>query len=321
VQIIMRKTCLILIFFLLSGCLETDKAKNILGESMGTTYSINVLGDERVQQEAIERRLLEINALFSTWRPDSEISRLNEAPVGEWLKVSGEFFQLLQTSEAIYLQTSGFFDPGIGRLIDLWGFGAKGGRTSVPQRDDVNAAFENSSIKYVEFGEGQIKKTRDIHLSLSAIAKGYAVDEVARLIEAVGVKDFLVEIGGEVYASGTNNGDKWTVGVERPDNKAPIPITLNNASVATSGNYRNYFIWEGEKYMHIFNPKSGLPANNDLASVSVIHPRSALADAYATAMMAMGSERAIKLANELQLSVLLMAIKADNYQIIRINLE
>jgi thiamine biosynthesis lipoprotein len=316
----MRKTFLILIFFLFSGCLETDKAKHILGESMGTTYSINVLGDERVQQDAIERRLLEINALFSTWQADSEISRLNEAPVGEWLKVSDEFLQLLQTSETVYLQASGFFDPGIGRLIDLWGFGAKGGRTSTPRHDEVNAAFENSSIKYLEIGKGQVKKTRDIHVNLSAIAKGYAVDEVARLIEATGVKDFLVEVGGEVYASGTNQGDEWTVGVERPDNKAPIPIALNNASVATSGNYRNYFIWEGEKYMHIFDPKSGLPANNDLASVSVIHPRSAIADAYATAMMAMGSERAIELANELQLSVLLMVIKDDNYQLIRINL-
>jgi len=288
---------------------------------MGTTYSINVLGDERVQQEAIERRLLEINALFSTWQEDSEISRLNEAPVGDWFRVSDEFFQLLQASEAIYFQTSGFFDPGIGRLIDLWGFGAEGGRTSVPQRDDVSAAFQNSSIKYLEFGEGRVKKTRDIHLNLSAIAKGYAVDEVARLIEATGVKDFLLEIGGEVYASGTNDGDEWTVGVERPDNKAPIPIALNNASVATSGNYRNYFIWEGEKYMHIFDPKSGLPANNDLASVSVIHPRSALADAYATAMMAMGSEKAHALANELELSVLLMVRKDDNYLIIRVNLK
>lgn len=315
----MRKTCLILVFFLLGGCLETDKARHILGESMGTTYSINVLGDERVQKDAINQRLLEINSLFSTWQEDSEISRLNEAPVGKWLKVSDEFFQLLHASETIYHQTGGFFDPGIGRLIDLWGFGAKGGRTNVPQRNDVNTAFENSSIKYVEFGEGQIKKTRDIHLNLSAIAKGYAVDEVARLIEATGVKDFLIEIGGEVYASGTNNDDEWVVGVERPDNKAPIPIALNNASVATSGNYRNYFIWEGEKYMHIFNPKSGLPANNDLASVSVIHPRSALADAYATAMMAMGSEKAIELANELQLSVLLMVITDDNYQIIRLH--
>lgn len=317
----MHKTCLVLIFFLLSGCLETNNDERILGESMGTTYSINVLGDERVQQDAIEQRLLEINAVFSTWQADSEISRLNESPIDEWIQVSDEFSQLLKTSEIVYLQTSGFFDPGIGRLIDLWGFGAEGGRTGAPLRDEINTAFKNSSIEYLEFGDGQVKKLRDIHFNLSAIAKGYAVDEVARLIEAAGVKDFLIEIGGEVYASGTNNGDEWTIGVERPDNKAPIPIALNNSSVATSGSYRNYFIWEGEKYMHIFDPKSGLPANNDLASVSVVHHRSALADAYATAMMAMGSEMAIELANELQLSVLLMVIKDDNVQIIRVNLK
>lgn len=317
----MHKTCLILIFFLLSGCLETNNDERILGDSMGTTYSINVLGDERVHQDVIERRLVEINAVFSTWKADSEISRLNKSPVGEWIQVSVELFQLLQTSKTVYLQTKGFFDPGIGHLIDLWGFGAKGGRTSAPQRDEINTAFEHSSIKYLEFDDGQVKKLKNIHLNLSAIAKGYAVDEVARLVEVAGVQNFLVEIGGEVYAAGTNDGDEWTIGVERPDNQSPIPIALNSSSVATSGNYRNYFIWEGERYMHIFNPKSGLPANNDLASVSVVHHRSALADAYATAMMAMGSEMAIKLANELQLSVLLMVIKDDNVQIIRINLE
>nr|MCS5591751.1 FAD:protein FMN transferase [Gammaproteobacteria bacterium] len=219
------------------------------------------------------------------------------------------------------LQTNGFFDPGIGRLINLWGFGAEGGRTMAPGRGDINQAFENSSMQYVELGDGRVKKLRGAHFNLSAIAKGYAVDEIARLIEDVGIKDFLVEIGGEVYASGTNDGDEWTIGVERPDNKSPIAISLFNTSVATSGNYRNYFIWEGEKYMHIFDPKTGLPANNDLASVSVIHQSSALADAYATAMMAIGSAGAIELANELQLSVLLIAIKDDNYQIIRINLE
>jgi len=317
----MRKIGLILIFFCLSGCLESDKASNILGEIMGTTYSVNVLGDQRVQEEAISQRLAQINLLFSTWVSDSEISRLNDAPVDEWIQVSTEFFQLLQTSESIYSQTDGFFDPGIGRLVDIWGFGAAGGRTKVPSREDIDRAFRGSSMRHVELSNGRIKKLKDIHLNLSAIAKGYAVDEIAHLIEDAGVTNFLVEIGGEVYASGTNNGDEWIIGVERPDNRTPIPISLKNASVATSGNYRNYFIWGGEKYTHIFNPKTGLPANGDLASVSVIHPRSALADAYATAMMAMGSEGAIALANELQLSTLLMVIKDDNYQIIRVNLE
>jgi len=316
----MRKYGLILILFLLSGCFENENVELIKGESMGTSYSINVLGDERIEQDRIDRRLVEINDTFSTWQADSELSQLNRAPVDEWIDVSSELYSMLKQSVEIYQKTDGYFDPGIGRLIDLWGFGASGGRTEAPKREEIENAFENSSIRYLLMEDGRVKKTRNIHINLSAIAKGYAVDEIARLIKMSGIKNFLVEIGGEVIASGSNRGDDWIVGVERPDNKAPIPIVLKDASISTSGNYRNYFIWEGKKYMHIFNPSTGLPANNDLSSVSVIHPQSAMSDAYATAMMAMGSMKAIELANKLKLTVLLITIKEDNNQIIKINL-
>ena len=226
---------------------------------------------------------------------------------------------LLKSADEIYKQTAGYFDPGIGRLIDLWGFGSSGGRTELPKIEEIERAFKDSSIKYLVIEDGRVKKLRDIKINLSAIAKGYAVDEVARLIKVAGVENFLVEIGGEVIASGTNKGDDWVIGVERPDNKSPIPVKLKNTSIATSGNYRNFFIWEGKKYMHIFNPESGFPANNDLASVSVIHPQSALSDAYATAMMAMGSSKAKMLADKLKLSVLLVTNKEDNNQVIKIN--
>ena len=273
-----------------------------------------------IEQDIIDRRLEEINNTFSTWQHDSELSQLNRAPVDEWIDVSSELYSMLNRSVEIYQQTEGYFDPGIGRLIDLWGFGASGGRTEAPKREEIEQAFENSSIKFLLMEDGRVKKTRDIHINLSAIAKGYAVDEVARLIKISGIKNFLVEIGGEVVASGSNRGDDWVLGVERPDNKSPIPVVLKDASIATSGNYRNYFIWEGKKYMHIFNPLTGLPANNDLSSVTVIHPQSAMSDAYATAMMAMGSLKAIELANKLKLTALLITIKEDNNQIIKINL-
>jgi thiamine biosynthesis lipoprotein len=316
----MRKYGLILILFVLSSCFEKENVELIKGESMGTSYSINVLGDESIEQDIIDKRLVEINNTFSTWLDDSELSQLNRAPIDEWIDVSSELYAMLKQSEEIYQQTDGYFDPGIGRLIDLWGFGASGGRTDVPKRVQIEKAFENSSIKYLLMEDGRVKKTRNIHLNLSAIAKGYAVDEIARLIKMSGINNFLVEIGGEVIASGSNKGDDWVIGVERPDNKKPIPIVLKDASIASSGNYRNYFIWEGKKYMHIFNPTTGLPANNDLSSVSVIHPQSAMSDAYATAMMAMGSKNAIEIANKLKLSALLITNKEDNNQIIKINL-
>ena len=315
----MRKYSLILILFLLGSCLENESSELIKGDIMGTSYSINVLGDKRVDQVLIDKRLIEINAIFSTWQEDSELSQLNQSPLGEWITVSQELYLLLKGSDEIYKQTDGYFDPGIGRLIDLWGFGSSGGRTELPKIEEIERAFKDSSIKYLVIEDGRVKKLRDIQINLSAIAKGYAVDEVARLIKVAGVENFLVEIGGEVIASGTNKGDDWVIGVERPDNKSPIPVKLKNTSIATSGNYRNFFIWEGKKYMHIFNPKSGFPANNDLASVSVIHPQSALSDAYATAMMAMGSNKAKMLADNLKLSVLLVTNKEDNNQVIKIN--
>ena len=189
----MRKYGLILILFLLSGCFENESVEQIKGESMGTSYSINVLGDERIEQDIIDRRLVEINNTFSTWQEDSELSRLNRASVGEWIDVSSELYLMLKQSVEIYHQTDGYFDPGIGRLIDLWGFGASGGRTEAPKREEIEQAFENSSIRYLLMEDGRVKKTRDIHINLSAIAKGYAVDEVARLIQMSGIKNFLVE--------------------------------------------------------------------------------------------------------------------------------
>ena len=315
----MRKYSLILILFLLGGCLENESSELIKGDIMGTTYSINVLGDKRVDQALIDKRLIEINGIFSTWQEDSELSQLNQSPLGEWITVSEELYLLLKSSDEIYKQTDGYFDPGIGRLIDLWGFGSSGGRTELPKIEEIERAFKDSSIKYLVIEDGRVKKLRDIKINLSAIAKGYAVDEVARLIKTSGVENFFVEIGGEIVASGTNKGDEWVIGVERPDNKSPIAVKLKDTSIATSGNYRNFFIWEGKKYMHIFNPESGFPANNDLASVSVIHPQSALSDAYATAMMAMGSGKAKVLADKLKLSVLLITNKEDNNQVIKIN--
>ena len=179
----MRKYGLILILFLLSGCFENESVEQIKGESMGTSYSINVLGDERIEQDRIDRRLVEINDTFSTWQDDSELSRLNRAPVDEWIDVSSELYSMLKQSVEIYQQTDGYFDPGIGRLIDLWGFGASGGRTEAPTREEIEQAFENSSIRYLLMEDGRVKKTRNIHINLSAIAKGYAVDEIAHIIK------------------------------------------------------------------------------------------------------------------------------------------
>jgi len=204
-------------------------------------------------------------------------------------------------------------------LIDAWGFGITK-TAKKPGRAQVSELLPLSSIQYLQLNNGQVKKTRDIHINLSAIAKGFGVDQVANLLKEHQVKNFLVEIGGEVIASGKKNNKHWALGVERPNGTKPIAIALNNQAIATSGNYRNYFVWEGVRYMHILTPSSGLPAKTDLASVSVLDKQTMMADAYATAMMAMGSEKATALAKQLNLPVVLILNQTNNFKVVKINL-
>ncbi len=317
----MPKILSLCLIFLLTSCSNDATLRQIDGKTMGTTYSVKVVsGSElRVTKEEIDERLKEINKVFSNWDPYSELSLLDSEPVNEWVQASDELIFVLNESKKIMHKTAGAFDPGIGRVIDVWGFGPR--RVDVmPDRNEIEDAVRLSSLTNLVIGNTKIKKTVDIHINLSAIAKGYAVDEIAELLKRKGITDFLVEIGGEVVALGKNIEQQWTVGIEMPNSEPAIPITLNNKAIATSGNYRNFFIWEGEKYNHIIEPGTGLPVRSDLTSVSVIHPQTMIADAYATAMMVMGSERSIVLAKQLDLSIILILNGDQGYKQIKINL-
>ncbi|HIM57817.1 MAG TPA: FAD:protein FMN transferase [Gammaproteobacteria bacterium] len=313
----MLRALLILIFLGLSACGGDRPIRSITGSTMGTTYTVKTIG-AGVSKVQIEHVLDQVDKTFSTWDANSELSLLNRKPINQWIKVSSELFFVLRQSQKIYQQTQGYFDPGMGRLIDLWGFGA----TQIgqkPNRVQVDELLPLSSIQYLQLNQGQVRKTKDIHINLSAIAKGFGVDQVARLLKAHQLKNFLVEIGGEVIASGQRGDRYWTLGIEQPKGTELITIVLNNQAIATSGDYRNYFVWEGERYMHILTPSSGLPAQTDLASVSVFNAQTMMADAYATAMMAMGSEKATALARRLNLSVILILNQQHDFKVVKIN--
>jgi thiamine biosynthesis lipoprotein len=313
----MLRALLTAIFLGLSACVGNQPTQVITGSTMGTTYTIKTIGSS-VSKLQIEQVLDQVNKTFSTWDSNSELSSLNRKPTDEWIDVSSELFFVLSQSQKVYQQTQGYFDPGIGRLIDVWGFGVAK-VTQKPSRARVNELLPLSSIRYLQLNNGRVKKTKDIHINLSAIAKGFGVDQVATLLKKHQVKDFLVEIGGEVIASGKQSDRHWTLGIEQPNGAEPIAMVLNNQAIATSGNYRNYFVWEGKRYMHILTPSSGLPANTDLASVSVLNTQAIMADAYATAMMVMGSEKAIELAKQLNLSVVLILNQQHDFKVVKIN--
>jgi len=313
----MLRALLISIFLGLSACGGNQPTQVITGSTMGTTYTVKTT-DPSVSKLHIEQVLDQVNKTFSTWDSESELSLLNLKPTDQWIDVSSELFFVLNQSKKVYQQTQGYFDPGIGRLIDVWGFGVAK-VTQKPSRTQVDELLPLSSIRYLQLDNGRVKKTKDIHLNLSAIAKGFGVDQVARLLKKHQVKDFLVEIGGEVIASGKQGGRSWVLGIEQPNGAEPIAMVLNNQAIATSGNYRNYFVWEGEHYMHILTPSNGLPANTDLTSVSVLNQQAMMADAYATAMMVMGSEKAAELAKQLNLSVVLILNQQHDFKVVKIN--
>jgi len=317
----MPNILVIFFIFLLSSCSEEATLSEINGKTMGTTYSVKVVSESElnVSKIEIENRLDEINRIFSNWDPKSEISLLDSLPSGAWVSASDELRFVLQESVNIMHQTDGVFDPGIGRLIDIWGFGPKPVKQK-PNREMIKEALQNSSLLNLDISNEGIKKNIDIHINLSAIAKGYAVDEIAKILINKGQENFIVEIGGEVFAYGEGLDKEWTVGIEKPNSQQVIAIELNNMAIATSGNYRNFFIWEGEKYNHIIDPTSGLPVKSDIASVSVIHPKTMIADAYATAMIVMGSNRAIDLANKLNLSIVLIYSEEQDFKEVKINL-
>ncbi len=317
------KITILLAFILLSAC--NNKIVNLHGKTMGTRYHIVYVeqGKNNISQHLIDGRLMAINRVFSSWNTGSEVAKLNRNTSTLWIDVSSELFYLLSISKMLYEQTDGYFDIGLGRLSDLWGFYESTASIQLNSRENkvflkpnaksIAKAHGVSGINYLDLDILRVKKNRDIHLDFSAIAKGYALDEIAKLLDAHGIYNFLIEIGGEVLARGSHsNGDDWHIGIEKPDHSNPTVINLDDHAIATSGNYRNFIIYNGEEYSHIFNPKTALPAEHKLLSVSVIHKSAMMADAYATAMMAMGKMRAFDLAKRLELRAIFITKTTNN---------
>lgn len=267
------------------------------GQTMGTTYSVKYLDPQgRNLKPAIDSLLQAFNMSMSTYIPESEISRFNREALLKW--ESPYFYPVLKKSREVYEKTGGAFDPTIGPLVNAWGFGPEGRQTpSDAVVDSLRQLVSYDSVFYDSISICKMKK--GMKLDFSAIAKGYGVDVVADFIEDKGIENLFVEIGGEVVARGVNDqGEPWRVGVniptEDPDEqqRAQAIVLLKNQAIATSGNYRNYYEKDGVKYSHTISPVTGRPVRHSLLSASVFAPDCMTADAYATAFMVMGVDKA-----------------------------
>ena len=301
--ILIRVILLIFFAYFLSNSFSLKK---IAGNTMGTTYSIKYYGSA-IEKDIIDKKLQQINEVFSNWQEDSQVSILNRQPINKWLDISDDMLKLIKFSNQIHTKTQGSFDITIGKIINLWGFG-------VSKVDEIPSKDKLSQIKV---GHNQFKlkgkkvyKYSDIYFNLSAIAKGYAVDEIAKLLKEHNIHDFLVEIGGEIRISGEKIFSNWEVAIDVP-NSMPIKIELTNKAVATSGNYRNFMIIDGKKYHHIIDPKTNFIAQNKLVSVSIFADNAMEADAWATAAMVLG-DNAYDILKKNNIRALLLVENAKN---------
>ena len=302
----------------LAGCSDEGARRELRGSTMGTTWSVIYAepgtgeAPEALQAD-IELELVAINATFSTYIPDSEISRINAAVTDDALPVSDSFAQVLDAALAIYRASGGAYDVTVGPLIELWGFGSGPGSDGVPSQAAITAALERVGSQQLDFDPQarRLARPAGVAIDLSSIAKGYAVDRLAELLQSAGVGDFLVEIGGELRAAGERpGGGAWRLAIEAPrpvSSRVIEAVAVGNAAVATSGDYRNYFEVDGTRYSHLVDPRTGYPVEHDLVSVTVVHPHCMTADAWATALLVMGRESALSVARAQGLAVYLVA--------------
>lgn len=304
----MRFTFIFILISLLFACSEQPPAviDKIHGYTMGTSYHVqwrsSSLLDPQQAQVEIDQILVKINQQMSTYQADSELSRFNQANAPITQTVSPELFEVLQLSLSLHELTSGYFDISVGPVVNLWGFGPDKMPTKLPTEEQTAKAKRAIGLDAITLGASSISKTQQRYLDLSAIAKGYAVDKVAELLESKGVKDYLVEIGGEMRAKGQKTQEKpWRVAVEKPDeNQRSVQkvIAMHDGAMATSGDYRNFFEMNGQQYSHSIDPFTAKPVKHTLASVTIIDDTCARADALATAMLVMGADKAKAFAAE-----------------------
>jgi thiamine biosynthesis lipoprotein len=280
------------------------------GPTMGTTYSVKVVDAELTREgedqiaRAIEAALTRVNGLMSTWDPHSELSRFNRSASTDPFPVAPETLRVFRVAREVSDLTGGAFDVTVGPLVVAWGFGSMDRVPAEPPPAELAALRERVGYRRVEIDEsGSLSKRHpETECDLSAIAKGYGVDEVAGALVELGQHDFLVEVGGELRAMGVRGPDRpWRVAIERPEVAARSlfgVVELRNISMATSGDYRNYFEQDGVRLSHLIDPRTGRPIAHALASVTVLHADAVYADALATGLSVLGPEAGPTLAEE-----------------------
>lgn len=292
------------------------------GATMGTRWHVKLMHPSHLSQDelqaGIQQALDLVVTQMSHWEADSALSRFNAAPADSWHTLPAELFKVLDYALFIAQQSAGAFDPGIGRLVNLWGFGPEQKPLAQPAAETIRQALQAGDWQQLQVERAQQRAYQPggVHLDFSGIAKGFGVDQVARYLEAQGIHSYLVEVGGELRGLGCKpDGSPWWTKLEHPDTEYTdhTIVALHGLAVATSGDYRRYVEQDGQRYSHTIDPRTGSPVVHSLASVTVLHADCMAADAHATAIMVLGPQRGLAYAEQWQLPCLLISRSNSNH--------
>jgi thiamine biosynthesis lipoprotein len=307
----------------LASCRQPPRELALSGPTMGTTYAVKVVDapgnvEAVAVRRAIDEVLARIDQQMSGYRPDSQVVGFNAASTLDWRPVAPELAEVATIATEVSVRSAGAFDITVAPLVSAWGFGPQGRPADEP--DDATLAKLHARTGYRKLHArleppALRKDAPDLALDLNGIAPGYAVDRIAARLGEMGLVNFMIEVGGEVRTRGRNaRGERWRIAVERPytDERRPYAILqLDDAAVATSGEYRQFYVRNGQRYSHTMDPRSGRPVSHTLAAVVVIASQAAYADAWATAYNVLGEHDGYALAAKLHMPVMFITARGE----------
>ncbi|WP_314409183.1 FAD:protein FMN transferase [Pseudomonas kuykendallii] len=316
----LRLAVLLVLSTALAGC--GDSLESFGGPTMGSTYSVKYVrgsGMPSVQelQPLVESVLADVDRQMSTYRDDSDIERFNDAPAGTCQKMPDDVLQLVRFGETLSQASDGAFDLTVEPLLNLWGFGPRAKGDRVPSADELQAVRAQFGHQRLNIRDDRLCKDGPIQVDFNSIAAGFAVDRIAARLQQLGVKSYLVEATGELKAVGRKpDGSPWRIAIEAPQTDARVAqkiLALDGYGVSTSGDYRNYFEQDGQRYSHTMDPRSAAPIRHSLAAVTVIDRAALRADGLSTLLMVLGPEAGAAFAEREQIAAFFVTHQGDGF--------
>jgi thiamine biosynthesis lipoprotein len=322
IHVLLRPVIAVSLLAALTGCWFSEPVEEFGGPTMGSTYTVKyVRSKDSPSVELLKREtdaiLAEVDLQMSTYRDDSAIEQFNQAPAGTCQAMPDGVLELVDAGRVLHEQSQGAFDLTLEPLLNLWGFGPKARAEKVPTAEQLATARTRVGMQHLRRDGQQLCKEVDVQVDFNSIAAGYAVDKLVQRFTELGVTSYMVEVTGELKAAGKKpDGQPWRIGLEAPQDGQRVAqrvLAVDGYAISTSGDYRNYFEEEGQRYSHTLDPLTGAPITHKLAAVTVVDKSTLRADGLSTVLMVMGTERGLAFAERMGIAAFFVTREGDAF--------